>query len=172
MNARPEIEIRISAGDWRALVSDVDALVRETAVAAWRAGGGKGAVEISVLLADDATLRDLNARHRGRDKATNVLSFPAGPMPGSPPPVLLGDVALACEIVAAEARVQGKAVGDHVRHLVAHGVLHLLGYDHQDDGTAEAMERIERAVLAGFGVADPYAPPAADAIAGAIRNTG
>lgn len=172
MSALPEIEIRISAGDWRALAVDVDALVRETAIAAWRAGGGDGAVEISVLLADDATLRDLNARHRGRDKATNVLSFPAGPMPGSRPPILLGDVALACETVAAEARAQGKAMADHVRHLIAHGVLHLLGHDHQDNNSAEAMERIETAVLAEFGVADPYAPSAAEAIAGAIPKTG
>lgn len=168
MSASPEIEIRIAAGTWRTLMPGIEALVRETAAAAWRAADGDGAVEISFLLADDATLRALNLRHRGRDTATNVLSFPADPMPGAPPPVLLGDVALACETVALEAREQGKAVADHMRHLVVHGVLHLLGHDHHDDLSAESMERIEAAVLARFGVADPYAPPAA----AKVRKTG
>jgi len=168
VTAPPDIDIRIAGGDWRSMAPEAEALVRETAIAAWRAGGGQGAVAISVLLADDATVRDLNARHRGHEKATNVLSFPAGTMPGMPPPVPLGDVVLACETVAAEARMQGKRVADHIRHLVAHGVLHLLGYDHEDDRAAEAMEGIEAAVLAGFGVADPYAPPVTET----ARKTG
>ena len=158
MSSAPDIEIRIAAGAWRSLVPGVEALVRDSAISAWRAGGGRGAVEISVLLADDATLRRLNARHRGHDRATNVLSFPAAPTPAMAGPALLGDVALACETVAAEARAQGKTMADHMRHMIVHGVLHLLGHDHEGDAAAAAMERIETEVLAGFGVADPYAP--------------
>lgn len=157
MTGAPVIDIRIVAGPWRAHLPQLEALIAESAVAAWRAGGGRGdAVEIGVLLADDAAVRQLNARHRGRDRSTNVLSFPVGPVADAPGPALLGDVVLACETIAAEARAQGKPMADHVRHMVVHGVLHLLGHDHADDGTAEAMERIEAGVLAAFGVADPY----------------
>lgn len=168
MSGAPDVEIRIAAGAWRSLVPGVEALVRDSAISAWGAGGGRGAVEISVLLADDATLRRLNARHRGQDRATNVLSFPAEPTPVMAGPALLGDVALACETVAAEAQAQGKTMADHMRHMIVHGVLHLLGHDHEGDAAAEAMERIEAEVLAGFGVADPYAP----APAMTIRETG
>jgi probable rRNA maturation factor len=163
------VDIRIAAGDWRACVPDVEALVRDSALSAWSAAAAGGAAEISILLADDATVRNLNAIHRGRDGATNVLSFPANPANGAAAPallgpVLLGDVVLACETVAAEARAQDKSVADHVRHMIVHGVLHLLGYDHADDATAETMERLEAKVLAGLGVDDPYNParPAAD----------
>lgn len=158
MSDAPVIDVRIAAGAWRSLLPGVEALVRDSAAAAWRAGGGRGPVEVSVLLADDATIRRLNHRHRGRDSATNVLSFPADSAPGMPAAALLGDVALACETIAAEARAQGKPMADHVRHLTVHGVLHLLGHDHEDDAAAEVMERIETGVLAEFGVADPYAP--------------
>ena len=174
MSGPPVVEIRVAAGPWRAQLPGFDAFIRDSAISAWRAGGGRGAVEISVLLADDETVRALNARHRGRDNATNVLSFPAAvsadaPDPALPGPMLLGDVVLACETVAAEARAQDKAMADHVRHLVVHGVLHLLGYDHEDDAAAEVMERLEAEILKGFGVADPYepTPPAV-----AIRETG
>lgn len=158
MNGMPVIDIRIAAGQWRRQLPGAEALIRDSAVSAWRAGGGRGDVEISVLLADDETVRRLNARHRGRDNATNVLSFPVDSAPDAPAAALLGDVVLACETIAAEAQAQGKSLADHARHLVVHGVLHLMGYDHEDDASAEAMERLEVSVLAGFGVANPYEP--------------
>ena len=110
----------------------------------------------TILLADDETVRDLNARFRGKDYATNVLSFPAAPQPGLPGPQPLGDLVLGFGVCAAEAAAQGKTLADHLRHLVVHGMLHLLGHDHETDGEAEAMEALERAILAALGVADPY----------------
>ncbi len=106
-----------------------------------------------ILLTDDATVRDLNARFRAKDSPTNVLSFPAPPNPEGH----LGDIALAYETCAAEALTQHKPLAHHLQHLVAHGVLHLIGYDHQTDAEADAMEALERRVLAGLGVPDPYA---------------
>ena len=108
---------------------------------------------VTVLLTDDATVRDLNLRFRGKDAATNVLSFPAPPSAAPH----LGDVALAYGVCAREAAEQGKPLGDHLQHLVVHGVLHLLGFDHLDDSEAEAMEARERAILSTLGVSDPYA---------------
>ena len=107
-----------------------------------------------VLLTDDVAVQALNARFRGKDQPTNVLSFPTPPNPEQH----LGDVALAYQTCAREAAEQGKALAAHLQHLVAHGVLHLLGYDHIGDDEAEAMEGLERVVLAGLGVPDPYKP--------------
>ncbi len=102
-------------------------------------------------------VRTLNRDHRGKDKPTNVLSFPIGNAGGvDAAPTMLGDVVLACETVMAEAAAQGKSVADHLRHLVVHGVLHLTGHDHEDDAEAERMERLETRVLADLGVGDPY----------------
>ncbi|HEX8374556.1 MAG TPA: rRNA maturation RNase YbeY, partial [Geminicoccaceae bacterium] len=116
-------------------------------------------VEVSVLLADDAHVRELNRVWRGVDKPTNVPSFPARE-PGEPwpaeGPAHLGDVAVALETVLREAAAEGKAPGDHLAHLVVHGTLHLLGHDHDADAEADAMEALEVRVLAGLGVADPY----------------
>jgi probable rRNA maturation factor len=106
-----------------------------------------------VLLTDDATVQRLNRDFRGKDQPTNVLSFPAAPNPEDH----LGDVALAYGVCAAEAVARGIPLADHLRHLTAHGVLHLLGYDHQIDSEAEVMEALEARILAGLGVADPYA---------------
>ncbi len=115
-------------------------------------------------LADDDAVRHLNRRYRGRDSATNVLAFPAsdcapGRLPAlhaGGPPLALGDVVLAYETARVEADAQGKPFAGHVRHLMVHGVLHLAGYDHEDDASAEAMEHLETSVLAGLGVPDPY----------------
>jgi len=95
-------------------------------------------------------LRSLNAGFRGRDKATNVLSFPSGQTN------YLGDIAIAYGVAAKEARDQGKSLADHCLHLVVHGVLHLLGYDHERQKDARVMETLETAILANFGIADPY----------------
>ena len=115
--------------------------------------------ELSVLLCNDKTIADLNARWRGQAQPTNVLSFPVPPRPGVTlaERIPLGDIAIAYETLAREAGEQGKTVSDHLSHLVVHGFLHLLGYDHHMDGEAERMERLERDILAGIGIADPYA---------------
>ncbi|WP_236823675.1 rRNA maturation RNase YbeY [Blastochloris viridis] len=118
--------------------------------------------EVSIALVDDAAIRQLNRDFRGKDQPTNVLSFPAPPfgVPGAP--VLLGDIAVAFETSAAEAAAEAKSISDHLSHLVVHGVLHLLGFDHLDTEDAEHMEAAERDILAALGIADPYAVRDAD----------
>jgi len=111
---------------------------------------------LSLVLADDATVRGLNARWRGKDAPTNVLAFASDETPIAGKPVLLGDVVLAYETVAAEAKTQGKSLADHLRHLVIHGVLHLLGYDHIAAAPARRMEALETRILDSLGVPDPY----------------
>lgn len=108
---------------------------------------------VAVLLTDDDVLADLNQRFRGKAGPTNVLSFPAAPNPDGQ----IGDIALAFGVCAREALEQGKTLEHHLSHLVVHGVLHLLGYDHETDGEAEAMEAKERSILETLGVPDPYA---------------
>lgn len=145
------IDVEIEADDWRRALPEAEALTRRAgqAVLDYERQPG-GAI---VLLTDDAALRELNARFRNQDKPTNVLSFPAPPNPEKH----LGDIALAFETCAREAAEQGKTLAAHLQHLVAHGVLHLLGYDHVTDAEAHEMEGLERVVLASLGVADPYA---------------
>lgn len=143
------IEIEVEADDWSAALLEVEAVVERAAKAAL----GTVLGDVVVLLTDNEAVRDLNARFRDKDKATNVLSFPA---PESAAPHL-GDIVLAYGVCAAEAEAQGKTLSDHLSHLVVHGVLHLLGRDHEDDAEAEEMEAEEREILAGIGVADPYA---------------
>jgi probable rRNA maturation factor len=114
--------------------------------------------EISILFADNVTLKNLNKDWRGKNKPTNVLSFPASTdlkLPrGQVKP--LGDIALAFETVAKEAEASGKSLKDHTTHLIVHGVLHLLGYDHIDDADAAKMEAKEIRILKKLGLADPY----------------
>lgn len=118
---------------------------------------------VAVALLSDAGMRVLNSQFRHQDKPTNVLSFPAiehrhaGAGRGVEDPRALGDVALAYETIDREARQEGIAVVDHVRHLVVHGILHLLGFDHESDTDADRMEAMETRILAELGVADPYA---------------
>lgn len=142
------IEIEVEAEAWTGALPDVEAVVERAAQAALGAVEG----DIVVLLTDDAAVRDLNGRFRDKDKPTNVLSFPA---PESAAPHL-GDIVLAYGVCATEAEAQGKTLADHLSHLVVHGVLHLLGRDHEDDAEAEEMEAEEREILAQIGVADPY----------------
>ena len=106
---------------------------------------------LTILLADDAKLEALNAKFRGKPKPTNVLSFPAGS------DGYLGDVAIAYGVTAREAQEAGKSIHDHALHLAVHGVLHLLGYDHESAREARIMEPLEIAILAKLGIADPYA---------------
>ncbi len=121
-------------------------------------------VDLSVRLTDDATVRALNRDTRGIDKPTNVLSFQfltAGGLDSLPtaPAATLGDMALAHETIEQEATAQNKGFEAHATHLVVHGLLHLLGYDHQNDEQADVMETLERAILADLGLPDPYADP-------------
>lgn len=163
--------------DWRGLHPACEALCRTAVLAACREGleahqdlGGGTAAELAVVLADDDFVRELNRLYRGKDAATNVLAFahremaddpvpiPASDTGGDPGQALqFGDVVLARQTLLREAAAQCKAPEDHLRHLVVHGVLHLLGYDHQIDADAAVMEAHEVAALAGLGIADPYA---------------
>jgi probable rRNA maturation factor len=120
-----------------------------------------GDAEVAVLLADDAAVKAMNARWRGKDAATNVLSFPSAPGAG-PGPRHLGDIVVACQTVAAEASAQDKPFDHHLVHLVVHGFLHLLGYDHDSDEKADDMERRERDILARLDIPDPYVSRHAD----------
>jgi len=145
------IEIEIEDPAWTAALPEVEALARAAAEAALAQDGAQDE-GVVLLLTDDAAVQELNARFRDKDKPTNVLSFPAPHNPERH----LGDVALAYGVCAREAGEQGKPLAHHLQHLVAHGVLHLLGYDHMSDDEAEAMEGLERIVLAGLGIPDPY----------------
>jgi probable rRNA maturation factor len=122
--------------------------------------------ELCIHLADDAHVRALNARWRGLDKPTNVLSFPAVEASRLARARLLGDIVLGYETLAREAIDEDKPLADHYRHLVVHGFLHLIGFDHEREADAERMEALETRILARLGVADPYR---ADALAGAER---
>lgn len=115
-----------------------------------------GDLEATILLTDDAAVRELNRTWRGIDRPTNVLSFPSNAPPPPGGPRHLGDIALAHETCEREAVSEGKSLDDHVAHLVIHGLLHLLGHDHEDESEAQAMERTEIAALALIGIGDPY----------------
>lgn len=153
------IDLLVEAGDWprkqtlrRLVEKAVDAALREAGA------GGEGGSELSVVFSDDSHIRRLNADWRGKDKPTNVLSFPASPTkPGEKVPPMLGDVVLAAETVAREAELEDKPLDHHISHLVIHGVLHLLGHDHEDEAEAEKMEALEVAALARLAIPDPYA---------------
>jgi len=151
--------------DWLADLPEAAALVRRAgrrAMAQAAADGWQGSDvghEICVVLADNRQMRRLNHQYRGKDKPTNVLSFAAldTGRPAAGMPWHLGDVVLALGVVRQEAKQQRKAMADHVSHLVVHGVLHLLGYDHEDDAEAERMEGLEIAALKRLGIGNPYA---------------
>ena len=158
------VEIVDDDGDWPELGDLAPAILR-----AVEAMGSRPEIRDAlpasacVALSSDAAVRRLNAQFRGKDASTNVLSFPApalarAPMRAGPSrPVFLGDVVLAAGTVAREAAALGIPVAHHVQHLVVHGLLHLLGYEHERDADAAAMEALETDILAGLGVADPYA---------------
>lgn len=115
-----------------------------------------GSAELAIVLTDDSAVRTLNRDWRGIDAATNVLSFPTKRAGGKPP--LLGDIVLAHETVAREARAEGKPFAHHVAHLAVHGFLHLNGFDHERDDEAVAMEETERKILRRLAIPDPYRP--------------
>jgi probable rRNA maturation factor len=167
MPDRPRVAVSVDGGDW-----PPEATLRRLAESAIEAASGSAAagtgrlaqqvsdrpesannLEVSILFTDDAAIRRLNAQYRGKDSVTNVLSFP------QPPGALLGDVVLAAESLRREAALAGKSIEDHIAHLVVHGFLHLLGYDHEVDADADKMEELERVALKRLGISDPYARP-------------
>jgi probable rRNA maturation factor len=150
------IDVEIEDEAWLAALPNAEVLVRAAAAATLDYVEFEGG--LVVLLTDDEQVTDLNRRFRGQDKPTNVLSFPSRLNPEAH----LGDVALAFGVCAREAEAQSKSLAHHLQHLVAHGVLHLVGYDHETDAEAQEMEGLERVVLAGLGVPDPYAAERGD----------
>lgn len=160
MTSAVDITVSREAGAWG---EDADWLAERAALAALGAAydDEEGPAELSIVLADDELVHRLNREYRGKDKPTNVLSFALTeaeePEPEDGMPVMLGDIILAYETIAREASEQRKNLKDHMTHLVMHGVLHLLGYDHETDDEAEEMEALETRLLATLGIADPYA---------------
>jgi probable rRNA maturation factor len=155
----PTVDVLIESSAWDGLADCTHIVSRAIAAAASQVEWERQGTAVIVLLCDDAAIADLNAQWRGVARPTNVLSFPAPPRhhavgnEGTP----LGDIAIAYETVAREAAEQGKTVGDHCSHLVVHGFLHLLGYDHEAGEEADRMEQLERDILARIGISDPYA---------------
>ena len=158
------LAISVPCSHWQNRLSDVDEHCLQAVTAVFQIVGyeDEAAPEISIVFADNNMVQELNRDYRGFDKPTNVLSFAlsdgeAGPqIPGV---VILGDVILAFETVETEARSQGKSFAAHTSHLIVHGVLHLLGYDHEEDDQAEEMEALEKRILAILEIDDPYCLP-------------
>ncbi|HJO88743.1 MAG: rRNA maturation RNase YbeY [Alphaproteobacteria bacterium] len=163
-----EIDVAVSCDAWGREIPHADDLSRRVALTALTASGydleGRN-VEVSLMLTDDAFIRSLNRNYRNQDKSTNVLAFASGDCESAPPtgPMALGDVAVAFETVMREAQDQGKTPEEYLAHMVAHGVLHLLGFDHKNPAQAERMESLEVSILAELGCGNPYGDGAASA---------
>ena len=157
-NGELHIDIAVLDERWKE-VADLDRLVRTAALTAV-AHGASGAepAELSLVFSNDARIQELNSDYRSKPAPTNVLSFPSS-LPGDIPEgqtKLLGDVVVAFETISHEASAQGKTFENHLCHLIVHGVLHLLGYDHEIDSSADKMEALEIAALAQMNVPNPY----------------
>lgn len=162
-----EFTILTSHAGWRRSLRGLDALVAELTQAAethLRTQRKLPKGEICILLTDDKEVQELNHQFRGRNKPTNVLSFPQftraqlGRLKPQKPVPHLGDIALAYQYIVGEAKDNNKFLKNHVRHLIIHGLLHILGYDHETDREAHRMERLEKEILAMIGIPDPYQP--------------
>jgi probable rRNA maturation factor len=154
-----KIDVLVESGLWkepRTVKSLVRRAIKEAAAAVSTSGA-----ELAIVLTSDSAIRLLNRDWRGTDAATNVLSFPAQSAGGEP--WLIGDIVLAYETVAREARDEGKPFAHHVAHLTVHGFLHLKGYDHQRSKDADEMEKLERKILRRLAIPDPYRLPARNA---------
>jgi probable rRNA maturation factor len=157
----PLTEVLVVADCWLT-EPDAEAVIqRAIGAAAEIVDADVGEAELAVMLTDDAGIRTLNSNWRGIDKPTNVLSFPAlqptGAAAPDDAPRMLGDIAIAFETTRKEADDEQKPFDHHLSHLAVHGFLHLIGYDHETDDDAEAMESLEREILAQLGIPDPYA---------------
>jgi probable rRNA maturation factor len=160
-SSTPSVEILIESPLWKAVPSAKTTVRR--AIAAATPPKTENA-EVAILLTDDQSIRALNRQWRGHDTATNVLSFPAPSSKTSDgAPMLLGDIVIAVETTEKEAAEEGKPFLHHLSHLAVHGLLHLVGYDHESNDEAEIMESLERRILARLGVPDPYAVRDAEA---------
>ncbi|WP_342453172.1 rRNA maturation RNase YbeY [Jiella mangrovi] len=164
--AATTVVIAVEADGWsdRFATGELSSLTGQALAAACRHLGLPESLEteISVTFADDETVRAANREWRGKDRPTNILSFPMAALdPGDLPGPLAGDLLVAFETLEREAEAEAKALPDHLRHLLVHGFLHLLGYDHVEDEDAAAMEEAEVAILAGLGISDPYREMAA-----------
>ena len=148
-----DVQVASDAGD-----IPPDDAIRDWVVSAAAAAGRDSDCTVSIRVVDEDEMQALNRDYRDQDKPTNVLSFPAGEIEGLPPgeAPILGDLVVCAGVVTREATEQGKAVADHWSHMVVHGTLHLLGYDHMSEPEAATMEGLERDILAGLGIADPY----------------
>ena len=176
MTGALEIDVTVSCAAWIEAVPGVEDVCRDAARAACAANGATAVAapagaEASLVLADDQFVRALNRDYRNLDEATNVLAFANADAAGgnaggnggdgaAGAPRILGDVVVAYETAAAEATAKAKSLADHLCHLVVHGMLHLLGYDHQTAAEADRMESLEVQVLSRLGVASPYEDPA------------
>jgi probable rRNA maturation factor len=147
------IEVEIEDEAWTMALADAQSWTIQAAKAALVRAQADADAAVTILLTDNESICELNAQFRDKDKPTNVLSFPAAEtaLPH------IGDIALAYGVCAKEAHEQNKTLREHLVHLTAHGVLHLMGYDHETDAEAEVMEEMERDVLRGFEISDPYA---------------
>jgi probable rRNA maturation factor len=154
---RCKVDVLVESGLWKEPRS-VKSLVRR-AIEEAAAAVSTSAAELAIVLTNDSAIRLLNRDWRGTDAATNVLSFPAQGAAGGEPP-FIGDIVLAYETVAREARDEGKPFAHHVAHLTVHGFLHLRGYDHQRSKDADEMEKLERKILRRLAIPDPYRLPA------------
>jgi probable rRNA maturation factor len=150
------IAIRIEDAQWRRISRTLLPKLKRAVPLALKHGGTSPKEALTIVLTNDAQLRELNSRFRGKNKPTNVLSFPAETNGEH----YLGDVAIAYGVSAAEARAARKTLTYHATHLAVHGVLHLLGYDHETNRQAKIMEPLETEILAALGIADPYAQAA------------
>ena len=158
------IDIAALAGDWESTALPLDDIINNAVPATIMAADAPSEIasreiEVSVVLTDDASVQVLNREYRGKDKPTNVLSFAAldgdDPLPPEGP-VHIGDIILALETLRREAEDLGKPLQDHFTHLLIHGTLHLLGYDHENDDDANIMESLEISILSTFGIENPY----------------
>lgn len=153
------VDVQVAAtGDGIPDAATIRRWVRRTIVEA----GETGELEVSVRVVDTAEMQALNRQYRDRNRPTNVLSFPAGPLAGMPDNETgpLGDIVVCAAVVASEAAEQQKPLAEHWAHMLVHGTLHLLGYDHEDDGEAEDMEALEIRILESSGISNPYRSPA------------
>jgi probable rRNA maturation factor len=154
-------EVLVVADCWQAEPGAESVIHRAIEAAAEVADADAGEAELAIMLTDDRGIRTLNQNWRGIDKSTNVLSFPAlqptGPAGPDDAPRMLGDIAIAYETARKEADEEAKPFDHHLSHLAVHGFLHLIGYDHENDAGADAMEGLEREILAQLGIPDPYA---------------